>query len=197
LQGEREIAEDNKLLGEFNLIGIPPAPRGLPQIEVTFDIDADGIVNVSARDKATGKEQTITIASSSGLTEADIQKMVKQAEQFAAKDKDKKDSIEAKNHAESGIYETEKLLKEHKDLLSPEDIEEINSQIAKVREILEKGTSSEIKGRTEQLMQSRMKVFEKVHKKKNEQGPAGSQGGSKGENKSDTTDAEYEDNSKK
>jgi len=90
LQGEREIAEDNKLLGEFNLIGIPPAPRGVPQIEVTFDIDADGIVNVSARDKATGKEQTITIASSSGLTEADIQKMVKQAEQFAAKDKEKK-----------------------------------------------------------------------------------------------------------
>jgi len=90
LQGEREIAEDNKLLGEFNLIGIPPAPRGVPQIEVTFDIDADGIVNVSARDKATGKEQTITIASSSGLTETDIQKMVKQAEQFAAKDKEKK-----------------------------------------------------------------------------------------------------------
>jgi len=198
LQGEREIAEDNKLLGEFNLIGIPPAPRGVPQIEVTFDIDADGIVNVSARDKATGKEQTITIASSSGLTETDIQKMVKQAEQFAAKDKEKKESIEAKNHAESGIYETEKLLKEHKDILSPEDIEEINSQIAKVREILDKGTSSEIKGRTEQLMQSRMKVFEKVHKKKNEQGPSsGAQGDSKGENKSDTTDAEYEDNSKK
>jgi len=161
LQGEREMADDNKLLGEFNLVGIPPAPRGVPQIEVTFDINADGIVNVSARDKATAKEQQITIASSSGLSEQDIQRMVKQAEQFAAKDKERKENIEAKNHAESSIYETDKILKENKDLLSQEEIDQMNTQIASIREILDKGPPSEIKSRTEQLMQTRMKVFEK------------------------------------
>src|SRR5690606_26676087 len=114
-QGEREMAADNKLLGQFDLVGIPPAPRGVPQIEVTFDIDANGIVNVSAKDKGTGKEQQIRIQASGGLSDADIQRMVKEAEQHAAEDKKRREVVEAKNHADSLIHSTEKNLKEHGD----------------------------------------------------------------------------------
>ena len=117
-QGERELAADNKLLGQFDLVGIPPAPRGMPQIEVTFDIDANGIVNVSAKDKATGKEQQIRIQASGGLSEAEIQRMVREAEQHAAEDKRRREVIEARNQADALIYSTEKNLKEHGDRLS-------------------------------------------------------------------------------
>src|SRR6202043_3528317 len=112
-QGEREMAADNKLLAQFDLVGIPPAPRGVPQIEVTFDIDANGIVNVSAKDKASGKEQSIRIQASGGLSEADIQKMVKEAEAHAEEDKKRKAAVEAKNHAEALVHATEKALAEH------------------------------------------------------------------------------------
>merc|ERR1712196_260571 len=125
LQGEREMAADNKLLGQFDLTDIPPAPRGMPQIEVCFDIDANGIVNVSAKDKATGKEQQITIRSSGGLSDDDIERMVNEAESFAEEDKKKKEMTEAKNEADSALYASEKSFNEHKDKLSEEDKSEI------------------------------------------------------------------------
>merc|ERR1711959_194936 len=132
LQGEREMAVDNKLLGQFELTEIPPAPRGMPQIEVCFDIDANGIVNVSAKDKATGKEQNITIRSSGGLSDSDIERMVQEAESFAAADKTRKEMIEAKNEADSALYASEKSYREHKDKLSAEDCSEIDKAIKEV-----------------------------------------------------------------
>merc|ERR1719488_333909 len=125
LQGEREMAADNKLLGEFDLVGIAPAPRGVPQIEVTFDIDANGIVNVSAKDKATGKEQSVVIQSSGGLSEADIEKMVQEAEANQEADKIRKDTIEAKNEVDSLVYRTEKELNEHREKLSDDEVKEV------------------------------------------------------------------------
>src|SRR5207244_2035312 len=120
-QGEREMAADNKLLGQFDLVGIPPAPRGMPQIEVTFDIDANGIVSVTAKDKATAKEQQIRIQASGGLSEADIEKMVKEAEQHAAEDKKRREAVEAKNQAEALIHSTEKAMAEHGDKVAAEE----------------------------------------------------------------------------
>merc|ERR1711966_470681 len=134
LQGEREMAADNKLLGQFDLTDIPPSPRGMPQIEVTFDIDANGIVNVGAKDKATGKEQAITIRSSGGLSDEDIERMVGEAENFAIADKEKKAVIEAKNDADSILYSSEKSFNEHKEKLSEEDKQEIQDAMAAVRE---------------------------------------------------------------
>merc|ERR1719487_1733404 len=134
LQGEREMAADNKLLGQFDLVGIPPSPRGMPQIEVTFDIDANGIVNVSAKDKASGKTQQIRIQSSGGLSDSDIERMVKEAEQFAAADADKKAKVEAQNEADSTVYNTGKTLHEHKDKVPQEDQDTIKADIAAVKE---------------------------------------------------------------
>merc|ERR1711871_1509719 len=131
-QGEREMAADNKLLGQFNLTGIPPAPRGVPQIEVTFDIDANGILNVSAKDKATGKEQSIVIQSSGGLSDSDIEDMVRQAEENAEKDKERKQIIEARNEGDSLAYSTEKQVDEHGDKLSDEDKEALNQAAQKI-----------------------------------------------------------------
>lgn len=133
LQGEREMAADNKLLGNFDLVGIPPAPRGVPQIEVSFDIDANGIVNVGARDKATGKEQNIVIQSSGGLSEAEIEKMVADAEANAAADQQRKELIEAKNEADSTLYTTEKTLKEHEDKIDAETLEKVKAALADLR----------------------------------------------------------------
>ena len=135
-QGERELAADNKLLGQFDLVGIAPAPRGMPQIEVTFDIDANGIVNVSAKDKATGKEQQIRIQASGGLSEADIQRMVREAEQHAAEDKRRREVIEARNHADALIYGTEKELREHASQLGDADRRAIEEAIAALRTAL-------------------------------------------------------------
>merc|ERR1711966_444457 len=134
LQGEREMAADNKLLGQFDLVGIPPSPRGMPQIEVTFDIDANGIVNVSAKDKASGKQQQIRIQSSGGLSDDDIDRMVKEAEQFASADADKKMKVETINEADSTVYQTEKTLMEHKDKVPQEDQDAITADIAAVKE---------------------------------------------------------------
>merc|ERR1712207_45510 len=135
LQGERDMAADNKLLGQFDLVGIPPAPRGMPQIEVTFDIDANGIVNVSAKDKASGKQQQIRIQSSGGLSDSDIEKMVKEAEMFAGADAEKKAVVEARNEADSLVYQTEKTLSEHKEKVPQEDQDKIREDIASVKEV--------------------------------------------------------------
>merc|ERR1712159_809478 len=135
-QGEREIAVDNKLLGQFDLVGIPPAPRGVPQIEVTFDIDANGIVNVSAKDKGTGKEQQIQIQASGGLSDSDIDKMVNEAQAHAEEDKSKKESVESRNQADSMVYSTEKSLTEHGDKLDAKDKENIEKAIEELKEVL-------------------------------------------------------------
>ncbi len=174
-QGERDIAIHNKLLGEFNLEGIAPAPRGLPQIEVTFDIDANGVVKVSAKDKATNKEQQVRIQSSGGLSEADIQKMVKDAEANASSDKAKKEFIEAKNHADSAIYETEKSLKEHGDKVDGGTKSAIESEVQKVKDLVAKtdATAAELKSATDALMQSSMKLGEAIYKSSQAGGAAG------------------------
>ena len=165
-QGERDIAVHNKVLGEFNLEGIAPAPRGMPQIEVIFDIDANGVVKVSAKDKATNKEQQIRIQSSGGLSEADIQKMVKDAEANAEADKIRKEFIEAKNHADAAIYETEKSVKEHGDKVDAETKSAIEASLQKVKDLVAKtdATAAELKSATEELMQNSMKLGEAIYK---------------------------------
>ena len=169
-QGERQMAADNKLLGNFQLTGIPPAPRGVPQIEVTFDIDANGIVHVSARDLGTGNEQNITITASTNLSEEDIDRAVKEAERFAEEDRKRKESIELRNNADSMVYQSEKTLKELGDKLSPEDKSKIESEINKVKEAL-KGTDNEaIKQATESLTQAFYSVSQKVYQQANPQG---------------------------
>lgn len=163
-QGEREMAADNKLLGQFDLVGIPPAPRGMPQIEVTFDIDANGIVNVSAKDKATNKEQAIRIQASGGLSDADIEKMVKDAEANAETDKKKKEMVEAKNQAEGLVHSTEKTLKEHGDKISPEEKSKIEDELKALKTALEADDLSVIKEKTESLMQASLKLGEAMYK---------------------------------
>src|SRR6188472_585847 len=163
-QGEREMAADNKLLGSFDLVGIPPAPRGVPQIEVTFDIDANGIVNVHARDKGTGKEQQIRIQASGGLSETDIEKMVQEAEQFAGEDKARRDAAEAKNGAESLIHSTEQQLKEHGDKVSADIKSEIERALAEAKTAVESGDSDEMQQKTAALTQSAMKLGEAMYK---------------------------------
>lgn len=167
-QGEREMAADNKLLGQFTLIGIPPAPRGVPQIEVTFDIDANGIVHVSARDKGTGKEQQIVIQSSGGLSKEEIENMVRKAEQYAQEDKVKKDRVEAFNQAENIIHETESKMAEFKDQLPQEECDKMKEEINKVRELLARKDESdpeEIRKTVGALQQSSLKLFEMAYKK--------------------------------
>jgi len=166
-QGEREMAADNKLLGQFSLVGIPPAPRGVPQVEVTFDIDANGIVNVSARDKGTGKEQQIVIQSSGGLSKDDIENMVQQAEKFAEEDKRKKEMVETLNQAENAIHDIESKMEEFKDQLPKEEVEELQGEITKVREVLAKEdkTSEEVRESFQAMQQKSLKLFEMAYKK--------------------------------
>ena len=163
-QGEREMAADNKMLGQFNLEGIPPAPRGMPQIEVTFDIDANGIVNVSAKDKATAKEQKITIAASGGLSDADIDQMVKDAEANAEGDKARKDMVEAKNQAESLIHSTEKSLAEFKDKVDPTTVEAIELSIAALKDTLDGDDAEKIKSGINNVRDASMKLGEAIYK---------------------------------
>jgi len=170
-QGEREIAAYNKLLGQFDLVGIPSAPRGLPQIEVAFDIDVNGIVNVSARDKATGKEQQIRIQASGGLTEAEIETMVKDAESHAAEDKKRKEEVEVKNHAEALIHNTEKDLREHGDKISGDEKTSIEASIQVLKELIarEDASAEDVRAKTQDLMQVAMKLGEAVYKASQEQ----------------------------
>ncbi|MFY0682038.1 MAG: molecular chaperone DnaK [Thalassovita sp.] len=171
-QGEREMAADNKILGQFNLENIPPAPRGLPQIEVTFDIDANGIVSVGAKDKGTGKEQQITIQASGGLSDSDIEQMVKDAEDNAEADKDRKELVEARNQAESLIHSTEKSMEEHADKVDPTTIEAIELAIAALKDDLEKddATSEKIKSGVQNVTESAMKLGEAIYKSAQEDG---------------------------
>ncbi len=176
-QGEREMAADNKLLGQFDLVGIPPAPRGMPQIEVTFDIDANGIVNVSAKDKATNKEQAIRIQASGGLSDADIEKMVKDAEANAEADKKRKELVEAKNQGEALVLSTEKTLKEHGDKISAAEKSKIEEEIKTLKSALESEDLDNIKAKTESLMQASLKLGEAMYKQADAaSGAAGSAG---------------------
>jgi len=185
-QGEREMAADNKLLGQFDLVGIPPAPRGMPQIEVTFDIDANGIVNVQAKDKATNKEQQIRIQASGGLSDGDIQKMVKDAEAHAADDKKRRALVEARNHADSTIHGAEKQLKEAGDKVAAGDKEAVEGAIAALKAEMDSENADTIKAKTDALLQALMKVGEAMYKAAAEQGggqgagPGGDGGGQAG-----------------
>jgi molecular chaperone DnaK len=163
-QGEREMAADNKLLGQFDLVGIPPAPRGVPQIEVTFDIDANGIVHVTAKDKGTGKEQQIRIQASGGLSDSDIDKMVKEAEQFAEDDKKRKAAAEAKNQAESLIHTTERQLQEHGDKVDASVKSEIETALAEAKTAVEGGDADQMTEKTNALAQAAMKLGEAMYK---------------------------------
>jgi molecular chaperone DnaK len=187
-QGEREMAADNKMLGQFDLIGIPPAPRGVPQIEVTFDIDANGIVNVSARDKGTGKEQQIRIQASGGLSEADIQRMVKDAEAHAEEDKKRKAQVEAKNHAEAMVHSTEKTLAEHGSKVGDSDRRAIENAIADLKEALKGDDADAITTKTNALAQASMKLGEAMYKQSAEQPDGGAAAEGK---KEDVVDAEF------
>jgi molecular chaperone DnaK len=198
-QGEREMAADNRMLGEFDLSGIPPAPRGVPQIEVKFDIDANGILNVSAKDLGTGKEQTITIKPSSGLSEEEIKRMQKDAEAHAAEDKRKRELAEARNQADSLSYETEKLIKEHGDKLSEGDKTAINSAIEKVREKAEGDDLDALKAALDELQQASHALSKAMYEKSDAAGApgAGPQAGPDGKAKEESgedeaIDAEFE-----
>ena len=194
LQGEREMASDNKILGNFELVGLPPAPRGTPQIEVTFDIDANGIVNVSAKDKGTGKEQKIQIQASGGLSEEEIQKMVKEAESNKEADKKKRESVDARNQADSLVFSTEKSLKEHGDKVSAEEKKAIEDGATDLKKSLEGTDVEDIKKKTQNLIQVSMKLGEAVYK--SQQKPEGKTEGqkqTKPEEKDNVVDADFED----
>ncbi len=197
-QGEREMAADNKLLGQFNLEGIPPAPRGVPQIEVTFDIDANGIVHVSAKDKATGKEQKITIQASGGLSDAEIEQMVKDAEAHAEEDRKRKELVEARNQAESLIHSTEKSIEEHGDKVDPSTVEAIELAIAALKDDLEKDdvTAEKLRAGIQNVTEASMKLGEAIYKATQEtaggeEEPASAESAGPGED--DIVDAEFED----
>ena len=194
LQGEREMASDNKLLGNFELVGIPPAPRGTPQIEVTFDIDANGIVSVSAKDKGTGKEQKIQIQASGVLSEEEIQKMVKDAEANKEADKKKRETVDARNQADSIIFSTEKSLKEHGDKITEEEKKAIENGISDLRNAL-KGTDTEqVKKKTQDLIQVSMKLGEAVYKSQQKDQSGKSDGdNNKKDDKENVVDADFED----
>ncbi|GAB3441350.1 molecular chaperone DnaK [Insolitispirillum peregrinum] len=192
-QGEREMAADNKSLGQFDLMGIPPAPRGVPQIEVTFDIDANGIVNVSAKDKATGKEQTIRIQASGGLSDGDIDRMVKEAEANASADKSRREAVEARNHADGLLHQTEKTLKEHGDKVSADVKGQIESDMQALKDVLDSGDAALIKSKTDALMQSSMKLGEAMYQANDADGAAA--GASAGASAADdgVVDADFEE----
>jgi molecular chaperone DnaK len=176
-QGEREMAADNKMLGQFDLVGIPPAPRGVPQIEVVFDIDANGIVHVTAKDKGTGKEQQIRIQASGGLSDNDIEKMVQEAEQFADEDKKRRGAAEAKNQAESLIHSTEQQLKEHGDKVDATVKTEIEAALAEAKTAVESGDADQMTQKTQALAQAAMKLGEAMYKAQQEQAGAGAEAG--------------------
>jgi molecular chaperone DnaK len=194
-QGEREMAADNKILGQFDLVGIPPSPRGVPQIEVTFDIDANGIVNVQAKDKATGKEQQIRIQASGGLSETDIEKMVKDAEAHAEEDKKRKAAVEAKNHAEALVHSTEKALSEHGSKVGDAERTAIENAIADLKEALKGDDATAIQAKTNTLAQASMKLGEAMYKQQQEAqgapGAPGTEGDGSAEKKEDVVDAEF------
>jgi molecular chaperone DnaK len=205
LQGERPMARDNRTLGKFQLVGIPPAPRGVPQIEVTFDIDANGIVNVSAKDRATGKTQNITITASSGLAKDEVEKMVREAESHSDEDKRRREEVEARNHADSLVYATEKTLDEHKDKLSEAEVAPVRQAVEAARKAVQEGGRERIETATQELTKASHKLAELLYQKSGTApggaepgGPAGpSAGGNGGESPrsggDDVIDAEVVD----
>ena len=192
-QGEREMAIDNKILGQFNLEDIPPAPRGMPQIEVTFDIDANGIVSVSAKDKGTGKEQNITIQASGGLSDEDIENMVKDAEENAEADKERRELIEAKNQAESLIHSTEKSMEEHSDKVDPTTIEAIELAISALKEELETEDAGKIKSGIQNVTEAAMKLGEAIYKAGQEDGENADKEPGSADFDDNIVDADFED----
>ncbi len=198
-QGEREMASDNKALGQFDLVGIPPAPRGIPQVEVTFDIDANGIVNVSAKDKATNKEQQIRIQASGGLADTDIERMVKEAEQHAAEDKSRKEKVEARNHADSLIHTTEKHLREYGDKVGAADKQAIETAISDLRGVMDGDDVAAIKSKTDALSEASMKLGEAMYHASQTEAEAGADGGGgaqgphSGQQDEKVVDAEFEE----
>merc|ERR1719231_1950555 len=190
LQGERELAADNQMLGNFALSGLPPAPRGVPQIDVTFDIDANGIVNVEAKDKGTGREQKIVIQSSGGLSKDEIERMIQEAQENAEADVKRKETIESRNSAEQMINDTEKNLDEFKDQLESDQVDELKAKIGTLREFItnDDATAEEIRKEAGDLQAASLKVFEVAYKKKAGEGEPAGDGGEK---KAD--DADFED----
>lgn len=194
-QGERELVKDNKLLGNFQLVGIPPAHRGIPQVEVTFDIDADSIVHVHAKDKSSNKDQSITIASGSGLSDAEIEQMVQDSEKHAEADKERKAAIESANRADSVVNDTEKALNEYADKLDKAEADQIREKINSMREFISKGqtgestlTADEIKAKTDELQMASLNLFDKMHKARGEANDQSSspEGAAEGEKKDET-----------
>jgi molecular chaperone DnaK len=198
LQGEREMSSDNRTLGKFDLVGIPPAPRGVPQIEVTFNIDANGILHVSAKDLGTGKEQAIQITPSSGLSEDEIKKMQKDAELHAEEDKKKKEKIETKNHADTLVYSTEKALKEYGDKVDADTKKKIEEKLEELKKALTGDDSDLLKKASDELGEASMKLGEAMYKASAEKNAAGAEPGSEGAAKAEgdgkeaPVDAEYE-----
>lgn len=196
MQGEREMAVDNKTLGQFDLVGIPPAPRGVPQIEVSFDIDADGILNVSAKDKGTGKEQNIVIQSSGGLSEDDIEKMVADAESHAEEDGKRRQLIEARNEIDSLVYSTEKSLSDNADKVGDEIKEEVEKALKEAKEVKDGDDLDAINAKKDALNQASLKIGQAVYgsQQQQQQGDAAGDAGSEGEKKDDddkTVDADF------
>jgi molecular chaperone DnaK len=192
-QGEREMAADNKLLGQFDLVGIPPAPRGVPQIEVTFDIDANGIVNVSAKDKASGKEQSIRIQASGGLSEADIQKMVREAEAHAEEDKRRKELVEARNQADAAIYSTEKALKESESKIPANLKKEVEQAISDAKQALTAENPQSIRQATDRLQQTAARIGEALNRAASQGADAQASSSGSGSSGDDVVDAEFEE----
>jgi molecular chaperone DnaK len=176
-QGERAMARDNRLLGVFQLVGIPPAPRGIPQIEVTFDIDANGILNVSAKDRATNNEQKITITSSSGLSKDEVEKMARDAESHSADDRKKRDEIEARNRADAMVYNVEKMLKEHREKISEADAKQVESAVEEVKKAMNEGGLDKINAATDKLTTASHKLAEAMYKAQSAGGPNGAGAG--------------------
>jgi len=198
LQGEREMASDNKLLGQFDLTGFPPAPRGVPQIEVSFDIDANGIVHVSAKDKATGREQSVVIQSSSGLSDTDVDRLVKEAEKYQAADKARKETTEVRNDADSLLYSTERSLAEHRAKLDAETAAAIEKAMAEAREAMGKEDVEQLREKVKALQTASMKIGQAVYAKgSGATGDAGAGAGAgAGDAKPDEKEAEFKDKPK-
>jgi molecular chaperone DnaK len=199
-QGERAMARDNRMLGVFQLVGIPPAPRGIPQIEVEFDIDANGILNVKAKDRATNNEQKITITSSSGLSKEEVEKMARDAESHSADDRKKKEEIEARNRADAMVYNVEKMLKEHRDKISESDAKEVESAIEDVKKAMAEGGLDKINSATDKLTTASHKLAEAMYKAQSAAAPNGAGGAGAGagepkpeEKKDNVVDAEFVD----
>jgi molecular chaperone DnaK len=195
LQGERDMARDNRTLGKFHLMGIPSAPRGIPQIEVTFDIDANGILNVSAKDNATGKQQAITITASSGLNKDEVEKMVKDAEAHTADDKRRRQEVELRNQADTLVYQTEKTLSEHREKIPVNEVNAIEAALKEAKEAIQGGETNRIREKMELLTKASHRLAEIMYqqtasKQKPGAGPTGPQAGKPDE---DVVDAEFEE----